>query len=455
MGISVLRATGRLLVPVAAAALMAGISFQAAAAGDKGRIALNVGADPANTYFQYQSAGTWAAGETQYIQLASRGCTFSDLGSGDRLVTLSAAGNNKADLGIGPTSIGVYDGPTGVPCSRVSIVKGVTESLGLSLNTAAGSVLANKSANGFDRLEFDIEAKGDLLLTLEVRLILGSTSVRTRTYELRTGSQIVGSESPPGFEADPAHRVFNCSAASDSGSDSGANDNCRWIINDYGSAFTLKPVSGEFSLEGGGDYGADPSKNSFIYLTDINSGQMNCGGTVSTGFDNAQYCTVTLQEFDDSDDCTGIDYALLYGGDSCEFITPEGFQVVANAVVAYEPEDQVDAGTGDTWVSAPLSRIVFAKVDGSFPIPACLGLTLDNRTNPSPIPEVRDGGLFGNPGSYDLSGDNGTIEFACAYFRSENFLKQDGSVNGKAYIEEWVQFWSDPQLSRPGGGFSN
>jgi len=466
MGISLLRATGRLFVPVVAVGLLAGVSLEAGAYGEKGRIALQVGADVATTFFVFESrdaSGDWqTSSDQQMFTAADRGCTIWETTTS--LVNLIPNGDTvtgpdaSSFLGFGPTSIGVYDGPTGVPCSRVSILKKATETLGASLGSKVTNTTYGYGANAFDRLELDIEAKGNVKLKLTVKLAVPGLPDRKRDYYLLTGSNVTGEISPDGFEADGSNPIFNCSAASDSGNDSGASDNCRWIINDWGQSFTITPLAGEFSLEGAGDYGLAGDKRSFIYLANIESGPLNCGDSVSASISDAEYCMVSLLERDENAECKAVPYALLYNEDRCEFYSTTD-QLIANVEVVYEAEPAPTPVTGpppmpSQWLPARLSTIVFGdisnpnKLPTSFPIPPCLGLTLipDGRPDvvgPAPIPEVE-------PLELDLIDGNDTIEFACAFSRSESYETNTSTNVLEVVIKEGVQFWSDPVLVRGG-----
>jgi len=117
---------------------------------------------------------------------------------------------------------------------------------------------------------------------------------------------------PAGWMTDddlPASAERNCAGASDSGPDSGPNDNCRWVINDVGGSFRLRPTHGEGSLEGGGDYvgsalpTGSTTADTLIYLTTlIDVGTLSCSGSVDpdnrtalvySPTDDAAQCMVT------------------------------------------------------------------------------------------------------------------------------------------------------------------
>jgi hypothetical protein len=72
--------------------------------------------------------------------------------SGDNLAILTAAGGN-GDVGLGPDSIGVANGPKGVACYRISY------NYGEKLTVRLGPDLGLADANAFYRLELDLETK--------------------------------------------------------------------------------------------------------------------------------------------------------------------------------------------------------------------------------------------------------------------------------------------------------
>jgi hypothetical protein len=59
----------------------------------------------------------------------------------------------------------------------------------------------------------------------------------------------------------PGSVITVCSAASDSGPDSGPNDNCTWPFTATYDTLELRAVAGAFSFEGGGDFGAQAAQN--------------------------------------------------------------------------------------------------------------------------------------------------------------------------------------------------
>jgi hypothetical protein len=283
--------------------MLAGFSPDAVAYGAKGAIRLQLGGP--NQWAYVDPSGIEQASEG--ISLASgrdalvKQCQYSTTGLSDlanlTAITSVLTGPFAADtfpIGLGPDSIGVYDNAKGVSCYRMtgSLVEGVKFAFGASVATLVGPGVI------FDRLELDMEVKQDAEFQLKV---IRDTVVTN--YYLRSGGSIVAGQGTAG-ESNPLNRIFNCSAASDSGADAGPADNCRWIINDIGTRFELRAKgvtlgvggaetertgNGEGSLEGGGDFADSYANNTIIYLTSLSeTGDLTCdkAGTVPPSADN-------------------------------------------------------------------------------------------------------------------------------------------------------------------------
>ncbi len=166
-------------------------------------------------------------------------------------------------------SIGVFGGGStsaarGVDCSRV----GANESLTLSLVGSLSGLVAKRS-------ELDIEVKQNARI-----LATATAGGIVTTWELRSGTGIV-----PGQGSDvPGSPIFNCSALSDSGPDSGASDNCRWVIDGLWNSLELRTLAGEWSLEGGGDFFGNVFANNSLFVLSHTSGILDClDPTITTG----------------------------------------------------------------------------------------------------------------------------------------------------------------------------
>jgi len=185
-------------------------------------------------------------------------------------------------LGLSFDSLGVRSKGPGRSCGRVD----GNESFSISINNASGDILDGLN---FDRMELDIEAKQDAWVLATAKL--GGDPIGT--FELRSGGSVVAGDGTDPNPSTPwlavstsAAPVANCLDRSDSGSDNGANDNCRWVV-DPDVPFdtvTFEAMAGEFGLEGGEDgtlpATAGENSDSLFYLTDV--GVLNCGDTVTT-----------------------------------------------------------------------------------------------------------------------------------------------------------------------------
>lgn len=463
MADSHIRLIGRGLGVLAAASLLAGVSLDAAAYGSKGRLELQTGKSISAFHVQYQQFvnSSWMSVSSQAFA-TGKGCTIflnpvvpafdpaypSIL---KPLVTLAAKGG-RGDLGYVATSIGVFDGPQGTACGRVSFDKGE------SLTLALGDYLEKYSANAFDRLELDLEVKGDTKLRIDVMF----NGAVTNSYYLLAGAAVVGgSPDQIGKELTPLDNTYKCSASSDSGPDAGASDNCRLIINDIGDELVITPEQGEISLEGGGDFGLLEGTKTYIFLTEAD-GIFDCGDTAISS-DETMSCSVTRLDPGGTKACVPVPYVFRTGGGSCELtVDPSGQQIVANLFVAYQPEDAPAGSLSDTtWPDIELSLVSFADdaPNTTHPIPACLGTTIRDILPVGDSPDVPDGdgqvdpipeiAAIAKDSALDRVKGNNSIDFACAYERSEVLETNTDLPNQLLlYISERIQFWGDIKFER-------
>lgn len=192
------------------------------------------------------------------------------------LVTLSGS----SSPGYHNQSIGVRgSGGNGVPCSRIDSSESLTVTLGTGLMAVA--------------VDLDLELKGDVeaLITLS----------HGEQYTVRSGSKAQGAAGTDSLSLNSSDRVGNCRGGTDSGPDSGPNDNCRVTI-DPDTAFTsltFSLTSGEMSLEGGGDfYPYDPANDTIFYL-ETWDGVLDCGDIAS---DDQGGTDVSIKRYQNIDD---------------------------------------------------------------------------------------------------------------------------------------------------------
>jgi hypothetical protein len=430
------RSSGRGVVALVVAVLLAGVSLEAAAVGDKGTIYFETGKLLTNFSFSYVPGSDSSPGilpAEQRLKFKGKGCIVELDPGYPELVTLHPLrGGSPGSLGFVSTSLGVYDGPQGTACGRVSQAKG--EALGLSLGAGL------PDGNAFDYLKIDIEAKGDVVLRLDVTF-----DGTVESYYLTAGA---GAVSDPEV---PLERITDCGPLSDSGPDAGPGDNCSWEISALGTSFTITPTAGEFSFEGGGDFPDVTANRTVIHLTEAD-GILDCGQSATATADpDSANISCSLTRLDPQlGTCTPVNYVFRTSGNTCSFeADPEGQQLVANLFVSYDPEIaggntlNIDS-TYTNWPAVALSRVAFASDPNAadYPIPPCLGATIsDGFSGPAPIPEIADGT------STDWVGGNDTIEFACVFQRTE-VLETDPGSGLKRYIEEGLQFWGDIAFSR-------
>lgn len=193
-----------------------------------------------------------AAGRTTQTLGSGSDCTMTQGGAG--LVEFSGSGSLGPGLSAGRIGVRAKKNAAGTSCSAVDASAG--ESLTLSLRSGVGGLLAASAS-----LDIDLKQNAQIVATAR----RGSTTVGR--FELRSGSTITTPASLPGGPV-PAANVWTCNNPSDSGPDSGTNNNCRWEISapswtgltEDGVVFdslTLTAVLGSFSLMGGADGAVD------------------------------------------------------------------------------------------------------------------------------------------------------------------------------------------------------
>jgi hypothetical protein len=421
------------LIGAASALMFALFAYQASAAPpsglpDRGVLRLQLGGGAPRQFLHEPS------GSTQSILLSGK-CGLT-LGS-PSLATLTAAGG-LASMGLGPDSIGVFDGPKGVACYRITASIGESVTFGLGAYTTQSI-----DANAFYRLELDIEVKQNAAFLLEILI----DSTVTERFYLRSGTSIIAGE---GSTA-PGSPIFNCTAQSDSGPDAGARDNCRWVVDALGQKFRLIPLVGEGSLEGGGDFGtAAYANNSLAYLTEAAIGALGCDNTpvpqstttptIGDGTNDAQ-CTITrIDPSGIGGSCTtAIGYVLRNIGvfEGCELLKTPGEQLAASADILFPPEPRTALGL------EPLTTIVFSTPSGApyspvFTPQRCTGTVVLDSNGERTILEVLSGGTVG----YDHV-PGGFRDWACILDNVTEYLGAD-----QMQIRQTILFWGDIEIRR-------
>ena len=462
---------GRYLGVLAAAALLAGVSADASAYGSQGRIRLQLGGGQQSRFVYENATGTAVASQAFKVQPGTK-CFLGWVNGTKDLVSFDAIGPTGAvspQLGMGPDSIGVYDNSKGVSCYRMT--GSIHEGVDLALD---GQDLP--SGTYFDRLELDVEVKQNAKLFLDVF----KNDVRLNSYELRSGNRI-----------DPlvpsSDTIFNCGANSDSGPDSGPSDNCRWVINDIGNRFKLRPAEdtdSEVSLEGGGDFSDTYANNTVIFLTKlIDTGELYCSPNTDPAKDNkteevgggpVASCQTTRINPNNlagqADICQGpIKYELeTYLGQSrCELRkkTPADGQVrpvqlAGSLQITFKPEGSEESGYAPTTVTFTKNN----DNDQSAPMPVsrCEGTRVQDANGNWTILEVLSpthpltgtlmAGHFvatvgGGPDTLTDATDevrgNGIIDWACVLNDSTEYLG-DGTMQ----VTQTILYWGDINWNR-------
>jgi hypothetical protein len=427
-------------ISAASALLLALFAYQASAAPpfglpDRGVLRLQLGGSQSRQFLYQPASGT----PTGQSILLSGKCGLV-LASSPSLATLTAAGGLNS-MGLGPDSIGVFDGPKGVACYRITASLNESVTFGLGTTTTGSSI----DANAFYRLELDIEVKQNAVFLLEI--LIGGT-VADQFY-LRTGTSIVAGEgsTSPGS----ADHIFNCGALSDSGPDAGSSDNCRWVVEALGQQFRLTPLVGEGSLEGGGDFGsAAYANNSLMYLTKATIGALGCANspvpqgtttpTIGDGVNDAQCSVTRIDPTGLGGSCTtAVGYVLrnIGGAEGCEMLKTPGEQLAASAEIQFPPEPRTALG------AEPLTTIVFSTPSG-VPYPTvftpqrCTGTVVPDSNGERTIREVLDGGTVG----YDHV-PGGFKDWACVLDNVTEYLGND-----QMQIRQTILFWGDIEIKR-------
>lgn len=434
-----------MLAALPVALLTTGPGGDALAAGDKGRLRLQLGT---TNQFVYESLTTTGYSPSLYQP-------FGPEGKGSCLITWYTTGvANYAELarlipggglgasqpGFGATSLGVFDGPKGTPCSRVSNY--ANESLTFALGGDTTRVGGPIEANAFDRLELDIEVKADAALQLVTYV---GSGIETGRFHLLTGASITSSAAAPQANGQPvesnlATPVVSCSARSDSGPDSGPSDNCRWVISGIiGQSFTIRPLYGEFSLEGGGDWestGLSAQRQTFVYLTSLAEGSLTCNGhTQSLSGGGSSTCQVAGAP---SGYCPTPNLYYFFrqvagSANGCEFIKGSGGQLVASMTITFPPEP----------ADLNATRILFPTPSGSYVTyepKLCTGTVVGLDGNPT-IKEVLE---TTKPAGYvDVIPGTTEADWACIL---DEVVKSAGT--GYIQVYQRILFWGDPLIVR-------
>ncbi|WP_400994592.1 hypothetical protein [Agromyces sp. GXQ0307] len=282
------------LLAAASAALALGIGATALSATGttEETLRLHLGSD--GTRFVYSNGGdpiTQTIGTPKNCQITVEG-------------PLASIDGSDRGPGLKDGSIGIKTGgSTGVPCARVD----TTEFLAVELDGVPDAV----------RASLDLELKG----SVRVDVVASKGGVEVDTFQVRSGGGIISGEGTDGTTTAPytatatsAAPIVNCRNASDSGPDSGPNDNC-YVTIEPSSEFDsveLRPLSGEVSLEGSWDFGNDPAFDTVFTLGSGFDGELGCTEENSTATIDVGtvYGSFTRLENTDGSECVLKPYTL-------------------------------------------------------------------------------------------------------------------------------------------------
>ena len=333
------------------------------------------------------------------------------IGDAPTLLGFAAGVPTSNQPGFAYDAIGVFGGgggstARGVDCSRV----GANESLTLSLVGSLSGRIAYRS-------ELDIEVKQSARI-----LATASAGGSSTTWELRSGASIVSGQG----STVPGSPIFNCNAASDSGSDSGPNDNCRWTIPGVWDSLELRTLAGEWSLEGGADFGSNAFANNSLFFLTRASGILDCGDTTITagGGGSALVSGSRLANAGGSA-CVPIPYLLESTGNNVSFLKDLLGQT--DAAVVFDI-----TWTIENAMSLPAIPLSFHSFDGVtfFDLDVCVGTpsfdTSGNLTGLSGVPDL-DPSLPGN-------------QYACVSTQQVDYVDTDTiEVRQRIYLEgDWT-----------------
>jgi hypothetical protein len=309
--------------------LGAGLTALSANGTDEETLRLHLGSD--ETSFVYSNGGdpvTQAIGTPKNCQITVDG-------------PLASIDGSDKGPGLKDGSIGIKSGgSTGVPCARVDD----NEELKVSLEGVPDAV----------RASLDLELKGDV----RVDIVVWRGDSEVDTFQVRAGGGIVDGEGVDGSDIEPytatatsAAPVVNCQNASDSGPDAGPADNC-YVTIEPSSAFdavTFRPLSGEASLEGSGDFGDDSAFDT-IFVLEGYSGELGCteANNTATIEEGTVYGSITRLTNPDGSECVLKPYTLEVdvAAETLSFVpvdNPGAPQMAAyRGTVAFAPQDSAN-----------------------------------------------------------------------------------------------------------------
>ena len=385
-----------------------------------------------------------ATGAVENLSTAKDKCSLSTGGNTQYLGFTSSASSSKNAPSYYNNGVGVLSGnkTTGTACGQVNADAG--ESLTLTLNrTVPGPLATVFGAARANSANLDINLAGNAVIQADF---------------YRDGLRIGGAEMQSGFSAPqqtyyPTDQLFICNFDSNSGPQSGYNNNCLWNIlplstTAYTAPFntpggsdpnvvgnspapgaldwdyvTLTAKVGQFTLQGGGQWpaGTAGSLGSQFFLESVSDGSLGCDSNQfasASAPDGSTFTAVDVtrqQNANPSEACVPVPYSLSAGG-----------QVTFHKPLTQDPGAPQDSA--QFWVN--LTRV---QTTASFPITAIKSDWEDGAT-PQPITFCPAGVYdpatqainYSIVSTLDQSALPG-IQYACEYHTAAA-LQADGSL---------------------------
>ena len=403
--------------------------------------------------FTYSGAPSLPA---QNITTARDKCSLAS--SGTSFVSFAAEPTStNAQASFANSSMGVLSAnkKTGTACYQVNAIAG--ESLTWQLDQSTTGPLATlygparaNSAN------FDIN-------------IAGNAVVQADFYN--GTHRVGGAEVQSGFSApQPLYNTYDqlaiCNYTSNSGPQSGYNNNCYWNVAPLADGAGLDPTDpslagydttqpgsltwdrvvltakvGQFSVQGGGQWPASSGeRRTQLSLYSLAQGTLDCTGTTPTVSNDGNVTSIGVQRLDNGvatpDGCQLIPYSLTASGGSGTFHKPAtGSQVSAQFVVTFTRT--IAPPAGGTTVSFPIPALKINWEDGG----VTGGAATENTLTTCPAALFQPGPSFTYSGvPTDFSPMNGT-QYACQFGEQQTEL-----ANGSLQVVDYVYLTGDAKF---------
>lgn len=337
---------------------------------------------------------------------------------GEDLLVLTGAGNAKGNK-VGPKEVGflkgafgVQDKGTGTSCGQVDAVS--SESLTLALGSDALGDMGGQPLRLATAATLDLDLKGDAVVTATAT----GPNNYTGTFTLRSGT---------GTNTETEQW---CSAGTDSGPDSGANDNCDWSIQlpdgSYFTTLVLKAITGSFGLSGGSDYSAANAgtHRSTIELYEDVDGVLACGAATITRSASEETPEVTVRRLDNADpgeDCAEIPYTLRNAPRGATFHKPLDSQTTAQFVADFVWSQPTNATT----TSLATTQVDFEQGNGPIDIGWCPDPVYAGTTDVGGVTVPMLVGIASPLSQSDLDDTLDGVQFACVGVQTSSVIDDE------------------------------